>query len=432
MNPLRLVKPEHAPAEPTRREVDPVESWLSLLLPMLDGPAREREGLVDELRDHLTQRVRDLMLGGVREAEAVSTALSELGDASAFARQWSSARSAPKRRRIMGIAAGFAVAATLGITAAVILPAQPDGQGGGQKPVPVSAFQPAATESVKSLEGIRFSARAGDTWEQFTREVGERANMPVAISWSQLQTLPSANATGPFETTTQLGVDFAEMKLSSALRLLNEARGLPAGSGVDTRVIDGCLVFSTAAAFDKAESVLVTYDLTSVPDIDVGGEAGTVQQIKNAIQSLVEPNNWAENGSDIATLSEVNLKLFIRAPRRMHEQIEWVLREVKNTGNAADAEPEVGALHAVPSRPVAKEKPASFSAVGPAFGAVSLDGARFRAVPVLGAVPVMNRLFTAEEAAPLVIRATGGVIRITAPDGTSVEAEELRVSPAGK
>jgi hypothetical protein len=44
----------------------------------------------------------------------------------------------------------------------------------------------------------------------------------------------------------------------------------------------------------------------------------------------------------------------------------------------------------------------------------------------------MNRLFTAEEAAPLVIRATGGVIRITAPDGTSVEAEELRVSPAEK
>jgi hypothetical protein len=431
MNPLRLVQADPAPTAVPTRDADPVESWLSLLMPMLDGPAREREGVVDELRDHLTQRVRDLMLGGVREAEAVNTAISELGDASAFARQWSSARSAPRRRLIMGIAAGFAVAASLGITAAVMVPPQ-DGEPNEKKPVVSSAFQPAKRETTKALDDVRFTARAGDTWEQFIREVGERAKMPVAISWTQLQALPSQSSIGTVEPTTQLGVDFAEMKLSSALRLLNEARGLPAGGGVDTRVIDGCLVFSTATAFDKAESVLVTYDLTSVPDIDIGGEASTVEQIKKTIQTLVEPSNWAEGGNDIATLSEVNRKLFIRAPRRMHEQIEWVLREVKNTGNPADGEPQVGALHAVPDRPVADVKPAGFSAVGPAFGAVSAEGVKFRAVPVLGAVPVMNRLFTAEEAAPLVIRATGGVIRITAPDGTSVEAEELRVSPAEK
>ena len=340
MRPLRLIEAERDPE--TRAKGDPVESWLGVLRPLLSGPEREREGVLDELRDHLTQRVRDLMvnggLGGVRgggggggESDAIGIALSELGDAAAFARQWSLARSKPRRRLIMGITAGLGVvAAAMGITAISLLPARAGTTAGLDEghPVPVAVFQPAGlgANAGETLVKLRVSGQAGDTWEQFLRDVGEAATMPVTISWAELGTLREP------EPTTQLGVTFREITLSSALRLLNQARGLGEFGGVAVRVIDGSLVFTTAASFDKAESILVTYDLTEMPDIEVRGEAGTQEQIKAAIQTLVESENWASNGGDRATLAEVGNKLFIKAPPRMHKQVEWVLAEIKSTG----------------------------------------------------------------------------------------------------
>ncbi len=241
----------------------------------------------------------------------------------------------------MGITAGLGVVAVaMGITAMSVLPARSGTTVGVDEghPVPVATFRPAGVGGAEVLGELRVSGEAGDTWEQFMREVGEASKMPVTVSWAELKRL------NDFEEVTQLGVTFREIKLSTALRLLNQARGLGEFSGVDTRVIDGSLVVSTASSFDKAESVLVTYDLSDLPDIDVRGEAGTQEQVKSAIQEMVEPQHWAMSGGDRASLAEVGTKLFIKAPLRMHKQVEWVLSEIKSTGKANEA---VGAGEAV-------------------------------------------------------------------------------------
>lgn len=329
MGALRLSQGEARPPS-----ADPIESWLGVLSPMLNVTERERAEVVDELRDHLTQRVRDLILGGARESAAVTTAIAELGDATALARQWSVARVAPRRRRIMGIAAGLAFA-TAGALAFTMFGGQ-GGVGPDDHPVPVAIFEPASRPEAKAIEELRISGDADVSWLDFMQEVGKAAKLPVTVHWSQLKKLDQQEK-GELNEDTRLGVTFQNVKLSSALLLLNDTQRLPQASGVDYRVIDGSLVFSSAAFFDKTELTVVTYDLSDMPNIEVGGEAGTQEQIKDAIQSLVEPDHWNANGGDRATLTEVGSKLFIKAPKRMHAQVEWILGEIKNTGKAGRA-----------------------------------------------------------------------------------------------
>lgn len=329
MGALRLSQSEARPPS-----TDPIESWLGVLSPMLNVSERERAEVVDELRDHLTQRVRDLILGGTRESAAVTTAIAELGDATALARQWSVARMAPRRRRIMGIAAGLAFA-TAGALAFTMFGGQ-GGAGPGEHPVPVAIFEPTDRPEARAIEDLRLTGDAGTSWLEFMEAVGRAAKMPVTIHWSQLHMLRDQESASITEKT-RLGVTFQNVKLSSALVLLNDTLNLPVASGIDYRVIDGSLVFSSTAFFDKTETSVVTYDLSAMPNIDIGGEAGTQEQIKNAIQTLVEPEHWNENGGNRATLTDVGTKLFIKAPKRMHAQVEWILGEIKSTGKAGKA-----------------------------------------------------------------------------------------------
>ncbi|MEK6700868.1 MAG: secretin N-terminal domain-containing protein [Planctomycetota bacterium] len=232
----------------------------------------------------------------------------------------------------MGIAAGLAFA-TAGALAFTMF----GGQGGpGDHPVPVAIFEPTSRPEAKAIEELRISGDAEVSWVDFMQNVGKAAKMPVTVHWSQLKKLDQQEK-GELNEDTRLGVTFQNVKLSSALLLLNDTQRLPQASGVDYRVIDGSLVFSSAAFFDKTELTVVTYDLSEMPNIEVGGEAGTQEQIKSAIQSLVEPDHWNANGGDRATLTEVGSKLFIKAPKRMHAQVEWILGEIKNTGKAGKA-----------------------------------------------------------------------------------------------
>lgn len=65
-------------------------------------------------------------------------------------------------------------------------------------------------------------------------------------------------------------------------------------------------------------------------------------------------------------------------------------------------------------------------------GYATLSGVRRMEVPVLSEVPVLGAMFRGEARAGIVIRSEGGLLRVTGPDGSSLETSEIRVSPAGE
>ena len=77
---------------------DAIGVWLDLLVKLLRLPARECEAIRDELESHLRERVRDLVVAGTTEDDAVRVAVGELGDAASLAARYREARAYPRRR----------------------------------------------------------------------------------------------------------------------------------------------------------------------------------------------------------------------------------------------------------------------------------------------------------------------------------------------
>jgi hypothetical protein len=105
----------------SRSKHDATEAWLDRVVSLLRLPAPEREAIRAELREHLRDRVRDLMLAGASETHATSQAISELGDAAALARRYQEAIEPSSRRSIMQIGIASAAAAAVVISGAALL-----------------------------------------------------------------------------------------------------------------------------------------------------------------------------------------------------------------------------------------------------------------------------------------------------------------------
>lgn len=91
------------------------ERYLRLLGGLLRLNAGQRESISQELRDHLEERLEELLQGGVAREKAIELALSEFGDAAGLASQFVEiARSRRARRwRRMSIASAMPLAASL-------------------------------------------------------------------------------------------------------------------------------------------------------------------------------------------------------------------------------------------------------------------------------------------------------------------------------
>ena len=343
--------------ERERPATDSIVAWLAVLTSLMACSEVERARVRDELDDHLRQRVRDLMLAGEAEPAAVSTALGELGDAATLAAQWSNARQRPRRRLLMGFAAGLFGVSGIAIVAAIASGAGGGLAGRGEPPtgVGVSVFQPgpaaAPTPDGVALIDLRVSVEQDMTWSAFFEMVGATAKMPVAVHWSQIRGLQQGN--DMIDESTPLGLSFNGLTLASALNMMNDSLNLPMDDGVQVRAIDGSLVFASASYFDRLETLMVTYDLSTVPDNDIGGEAGIQQCIVDAIQNMALPNLWRANDGDRASLQQIGRTLLIKAPRRVHTQVEWILRHGAGLGKQQEA----AAVGGAPTRPAAVSVP---------------------------------------------------------------------------
>ncbi len=102
---------------PTSR--DAIESWLDVLVSMLNLPPSQRTQVRDELEDHLRSRVDDLLIMGKTEPEAIQTAIHELGETAELAKLISNASRTQTTFRRFAMNATFFVLAGSVLTASV-------------------------------------------------------------------------------------------------------------------------------------------------------------------------------------------------------------------------------------------------------------------------------------------------------------------------
>ncbi len=321
------------PSHPT----DPITAWLDTLSMVLKLPRDEREGVRDELAGHLRDRVRDLMLSGASETQAAQTALSELGDAVNLAQRLRAASRTPARRMAMNLTV-LGVAGAALVTSMVAL--RGGGSGGPEVPVGVTASampQPVASMP-DDLQKIRLTIDETATWSSFFKLVGEKSKLPVDVRWRLLEPLG-------YTQNNPIKVSFRDTTLTQAIKFINEEVAT-AGADIDYRVLDGRLTFATRDYFDQQETVLVAYDLSKqVADraeqadgMQMGEAAANVtHDVRNVLCRMVHPDGWEDNGGSMATVAVYGSKLFIKAPKRYHTEIKWVIDELPKQPDHADA-----------------------------------------------------------------------------------------------
>lgn len=465
--PLRITNPDAA-TPPAR---DSVQSWLGVLTGMIRAPEAERAGVRDELESHLRDRVRDLMLGGASESEATKQAISELGDAAALARRYQEAIGPSKRRFIMQIAAVGVLSTALGIGGVAFLggnqpekaakqeslatqlenqvllsyilaaqgtqPEQAEAQRvrlseflaartevwGVEAPALLDALanarapeQPASTLRTREFtppveegwlraEGIKVTVEPDTTWRRLTENV-VKGGQGMTVRWEKFLEV-GIDPDQPIGVTTNDGT------LAGVLKEAVQSLQLPNGQEITLRMRGDTLEFGMQHEFDKSDRTLVTYDVS--PLVERRGASLTetervdevVEGVVKVVQGLVFADSWADNGGDLAEVRAFGAKLFIKAPKRFHGHIRWVVDEL-----LAEPEAKAGAMK-IETR----------------------DG-----VPVLGEVPLLSHLFATNLFAtnqnhnvrrgPMLIRVVDGKVELSAPD-TRILADEVRVLPDG-
>lgn len=77
------------------------EIYLSVLSRLLRLSEKQKDAIADELRDHLEERLADLMQSGMSREEAIQQALEEFGDVSGLALEFTNVSRIPLRRLVM-------------------------------------------------------------------------------------------------------------------------------------------------------------------------------------------------------------------------------------------------------------------------------------------------------------------------------------------
>jgi hypothetical protein len=317
--------PPSAYAKPT----DPITTWLDTLSLFLKLPARDRANIRDELAGHLKERVRDLILSGTQEAQAPHLAIAELGDAVKLAHKLRTASRSPARRIVMNLTV-FAVAGAALITSFVALRG-----GGAEHPSPAMMPQPAA-RAPEQIEHIKLTLGPGATWGDLMKQLSDKAGMPAEIRWRALGEMG-------LTPKSALGIEMKDQPLPGAFKFIADETGQP-NNDVDYRVIDGRLVVATTAFFDQQETVLVAYDLTHQAESRAANEncstaeaaAAVTSQFREVIEHMVYPDGWQDNGGTFASTAGFGAKLFIKAPKRYHTQIQWVMDQLPKADQHAE------------------------------------------------------------------------------------------------
>lgn len=288
-------------------------AWLGLFGALSGLSRRERADVEEELSDHLRERVRELMVRGLDEHEAVRAAIEELGGAAEMAARFRSVTANSRRRLAMNLSMlGLAGAAAVLSVVAVLQP----GVGGG----PSVYTPPGAVQTAGPLSKVIDLEFTNVPAAEVFRYLGETAGLDVNAHWADLE-------------SQGLGRDFA-ISVAAKRVPVGASIGLIADSccpNLDYRLTERTLEIASREYFDRRESVLASYDLEPA-----SARGAASDEVIKVVESLVEPNGWRDNGGDIASVYVLGNRMFVEAPPRYHEKIKWILSELAS-GNPAPA-----------------------------------------------------------------------------------------------
>ncbi|MEM8738410.1 MAG: permease prefix domain 1-containing protein [Planctomycetota bacterium] len=130
------------------------EAYLNLLARTLKLSEAQRQRIAGELRDHLEERLADLVDDGMDRGQAILAALDEFGDAHVLAHDLTTPQSYRRRKKIIHTSfATIAAAAAVALAATYLLPTNHRGH----------PPQPAALAESAPAEAAAEEARAADT-----------------------------------------------------------------------------------------------------------------------------------------------------------------------------------------------------------------------------------------------------------------------------
>lgn len=305
-------------------QTDSIDTWLAVLTRFLDVSAAQRDAIRDEIDAHLRERVRDLMITGRSEPEAINTAISELGEVADLARRFSHASKSRTRRTIMN-AAVLAFGAISVATATVFI--------GGPQPTRsnVAIYEstpPAKANPNSALDDktakVDFKA---DSLENVLRFLAASAGLDLVLDTHAL-------AEQGVELDEEINLTLTKPQpVSQILKLVSEHSRQPFA----WRVNGAMLEVATSSVFDRREIVLASFDVRNVLDLiwqtTNDGDAAAAR-LESLMMEYVEPDAWYSNGGNLGTLSIVGGKMFVKAPSRFHQPIQWILAQLEE--NAID------------------------------------------------------------------------------------------------
>lgn len=286
---------------PTSR--DAIESWLDVLVSMLNLPGDQRDQVRDELEDHLRSRVDDLLIMGKTEREAIQTAIHELGETAELAKLISSASRTRTSFRRFAMNATFFVLAGSVLTASVSM-MMPSASSGVATPQIESTESAAAQPEEHRIDKRQtFNIVNASTNDKFNA-IADAFGLEVKMSTDCRERLMKH---GVFDHS----FDFqGEFTLEEALRAMNE-RYMLYLMGIELVHNDRYLEILTDHEYQRSKVEIHAYPIPSwaVTNNDQIQFGISIEQLISTKHDL-----------DYTTIQAINGSLVVAAPPEVHAE----------------------------------------------------------------------------------------------------------------
>jgi hypothetical protein len=321
-------------ANGTSEPASAIDAWLNVFVRMLRLPEAQRQAIRSELHEHLSERVRDLLLVGRSETESVRLAIEELGETLQLARRFEAANRPRIRRWLMNLALIGIASGAIFVSAITLSPTSPS------SPAVVFQEQDEVTKAAfEQLNELRISKVLTDAYVDAAVKVMTE-DLPVTVILHKAE-LEAVDAFGQ-----ALTYEFKNTPLPKALDVIvgELSRG---GLTIDWRVTDANTIeIGVKSELDRRDITLVSYDIrgiiTSICNSFNQPYDNAVADVTSLLFHMVDPDAWRENGGDLAHLQVVGGRMFVQAPQRMHKSIEWILQQLRDDAENAGRDNKQG------------------------------------------------------------------------------------------
>lgn len=185
-------------------------------------------------------------------------------------------------------------------------------------------FESLASEDLRDL---KISVSESGTLADVVQAIGAAARVTARADWARL---------GAEKVQDRpIGAPLQGVRVEDALRILH-SRGLTGPEPLAARRTGEIIEVSSLRVFDLRETTTRAYDIRALLPADPMQRDFRLRNVVDVIMTTIEPEGWTQNGGDTSRLSELDGRLFVVAPPRVHAGVSWVLAQVGG-GEVEDA-----------------------------------------------------------------------------------------------